>query len=56
MWAHSREIFPALLHSKISHSWMGFVAYTFDQLPHVGAIDGLLAGYLIVALIRPEKF
>jgi glycine/D-amino acid oxidase-like deaminating enzyme len=35
------EIFPALRETKISHSWMGFVAYTFDTLPHVGKQDGI---------------
>lgn len=34
-------IFPQLKQSKISHSWMGFVAYTFDTLPHIGTQDGL---------------
>ena len=33
------EIFPELASARISHSWMGFIAYTFDHLPHVGAID-----------------
>ena len=27
--------------SAISHSWAGFVAYTFDEMMHVGARDGL---------------
>ncbi len=36
-----RQIFPQLEHTKISHSWMGFVAFTFDSLMHVGAEDGL---------------
>jgi glycine/D-amino acid oxidase-like deaminating enzyme len=35
------EIFPALREVKISHSWLGFVAYTFDHLPHIGVIDGI---------------
>ena len=35
------EIFPEVRDVKISHSWMGFVAYTFDKLPHVGVRDGL---------------
>lgn len=35
------EIFPELREVRVSHSWLGFVAYTFDQLPHIGAIDGL---------------
>ena len=36
-----REIFPEVASARISHSWMGFVAYTFDKLPHVGVQDGL---------------
>jgi glycine/D-amino acid oxidase-like deaminating enzyme len=35
------EIFPQLRGSRISHAWMGFVAYTFDTMPHIGQIDGL---------------
>ena len=35
------EIFPELSEVKISHSWMGFVAYTFDTLAHTGQQDGL---------------
>jgi glycine/D-amino acid oxidase-like deaminating enzyme len=34
--AHMTSIFPDLAASRISHSWMGFVAYTFDTLPHLG--------------------
>ena len=30
------RIFPALKNIRISHSWVGFVAYTFDEMPHVG--------------------
>ena len=32
---------------SVSHSWMGFVAYTFDQLMHTGTHDGIhyAAGY-----------
>jgi glycine/D-amino acid oxidase-like deaminating enzyme len=36
-----RRIHPELAEVKISHSWMGFVAYTFDHLPHLGVHDGL---------------
>ncbi|HEY2889130.1 MAG TPA: FAD-binding oxidoreductase, partial [Dongiaceae bacterium] len=46
--AHMTRIFPELAATKISHSWMGFVAYTFDTLPHLGRMkDGLhyAAGY-----------
>ncbi len=34
--AHMTRIFPELASTKISHSWMGFVAFTFDTLPHIG--------------------
>jgi glycine/D-amino acid oxidase-like deaminating enzyme len=30
------RIFPELAASRITHSWLGFVAYTFDTLPHLG--------------------
>ena len=30
------EIFPDLAGIRLSHAWTGFVAYTFDRLPHVG--------------------
>ena len=35
------KIFPQLQDIKISHSWMGFIAYSFDALPHIGQHDGL---------------
>tara|TARA_B110000285_G_scaffold234963_1_gene313933 strand:- start:2981 stop:4267 length:1287 start_codon:yes stop_codon:yes gene_type:complete len=35
------RIFPELAHTKISHSWMGYVAFTFDSLMHAGEVDGL---------------
>src|SRR5690606_280922 len=28
-------IFPQLCETRITHSWVGFVAYTFDTLPHL---------------------
>ena len=34
-------IFPELKDVRISHSWMGFVAYTFDELSHIGKHDGV---------------
>ncbi len=39
--ASMTRIFPELAETRISHSWMGFVAYTFDKLAHMGARDGL---------------
>ena len=40
-------IFPELATTRISHSWCGFVAYTFDELMHAGVQDGVhyAAGY-----------
>ena len=40
-------LFPELRTTRISHSWMGFVAYTFDEIPHIGTHDGVWfsAGY-----------
>ncbi|TNF86776.1 MAG: FAD-binding oxidoreductase [Gammaproteobacteria bacterium] len=35
------RIFPQLEDVRISHSWMGFVGYTFDTLPHLGMHDGI---------------
>lgn len=35
------RIFPELRDYKISHSWMGTVAYTFDELAHTGTHDGV---------------
>ena len=34
-------LFPELATTRISHSWTGFVAYTFDTMPHLGAVDGV---------------
>jgi glycine/D-amino acid oxidase-like deaminating enzyme len=34
-------IFPSMRDAHVTHSWMGFVAYTFDTLPHVGKQDGI---------------
>ena len=34
-------IFPQLRSAAITHAWAGFVAYTFDTLPHLGQTDGL---------------
>ncbi len=33
--------FPQLADARISHSWMGFVAYTFDEMPHLGKHEGV---------------
>lgn len=35
------RIFPQVAQTKISHTWSGTVAYTFDKLPHAGVQDGV---------------
>jgi glycine/D-amino acid oxidase-like deaminating enzyme len=35
------ETFPELRDSRITHAWTGFVAFTFDGLPHIGVQDGI---------------
>lgn len=35
------KLFPELAATRISHSWVGFVAYTFDTLAHMGRHDGI---------------
>jgi glycine/D-amino acid oxidase-like deaminating enzyme len=36
-----RRIFPQLDAVRITHAWSGTVAYTFDQLPHLGSFAGV---------------
>lgn len=33
--------FPDLAETQITHAWMGFVGYTFDEMPHLGAQNGI---------------
>ncbi|MEO0992086.1 MAG: FAD-binding oxidoreductase, partial [Pseudomonadota bacterium] len=35
------RIFPELADYGLTHSWMGTVAYTFDELAHTGVHDGI---------------
>jgi glycine/D-amino acid oxidase-like deaminating enzyme len=35
------ETFPELRDTRITHAWTGFVAFTFDGLPHIGVEDGI---------------
>jgi glycine/D-amino acid oxidase-like deaminating enzyme len=35
------RIFPQLKSVRVSHAWVGWVAYTFDTLPHLGQHDGI---------------
>lgn len=40
-------LFPELKGVRVTHSWAGFIAYTFDHLPHMAEQDGIhyAAGY-----------
>jgi glycine/D-amino acid oxidase-like deaminating enzyme len=35
------RVFPQLQSVRLTHAWAGWVAYTFDTLPHLGGQDGL---------------
>jgi glycine/D-amino acid oxidase-like deaminating enzyme len=35
------RIFPELARTRVSHAWHGLVAYTFDELMHIGRHDGI---------------
>jgi len=39
--AELARLFPDLAATRISHSWAGFVAYSFDTLAHVGRHEGI---------------
>jgi glycine/D-amino acid oxidase-like deaminating enzyme len=34
-------ILPQLRRAHITHAWAGWVAYTFDELPHLGVQQGI---------------
>lgn len=35
------KLFPQIGDVKVSHSWMGYVDFTFDSMPHLGKQDGI---------------
>jgi glycine/D-amino acid oxidase-like deaminating enzyme len=35
------QIFPELREVELDYAWVGWVAYTFDTLPHLGCRDGI---------------
>ena len=35
------ERFPQLAGVRVTHNWMGNLAFAFDQLPHMGEMDGI---------------
>lgn len=52
------DVFPELEQTRITHSWSGFVAYTFDHSPHLGQHDGLYyaMGYCGSGVARASFF
>jgi len=39
------EIFPQLSDIPLTHSWTGKLGVSFDQMPHIGVIDGIYYAY-----------
>jgi glycine/D-amino acid oxidase-like deaminating enzyme len=35
------ECFPEMRDVRVTHAWTGYVAFTFDWLPHIGVQDGV---------------
>lgn len=35
------SVWPGLAEVRLTHSWKGFVAFTFDSVPHVGQLGGV---------------
>jgi glycine/D-amino acid oxidase-like deaminating enzyme len=52
------DVFPELDKTRITHSWSGMVAYTFDHAPHLGEQDGLFfaLGYCGSGVARSSFF
>ena len=52
------DVFPELDQTRITHSWSGLVAYTFDHAPHLGNQDGLYyaMGYCGSGVARSSFF
>jgi glycine/D-amino acid oxidase-like deaminating enzyme len=52
------ELFPQLEKTRITHSWSGLVAYSFDHVPHLGQHDDLFyaLGYCGSGVARSSFF
>ena len=48
-------VFPELAGTRISHSWCGFVAYTFDELMHVGGTRACTTRWAIAARVSAPR-
>ena len=38
---HMRRVWPAMRGVRLSHTWKGQIAFTFNHIPHMGSRDGL---------------
>lgn len=47
LYRRMTALFPQIAEIRITHSWTGNTAYTFDSLPHIGVHDGIhyVAGF-----------
>lgn len=41
LYKQMTDTFPELRGVKVTHAWTGYVAFTFDGLPHIGVQDGV---------------
>jgi glycine/D-amino acid oxidase-like deaminating enzyme len=41
MTSQMHAIFPQLQKVEVEYSWMGYVGYTFDQMPHIGQLGDI---------------
>ncbi len=39
--AHACGVWPELRGVRLTHTWKGMIAFTFDHVPHMGSTDGL---------------
>lgn len=39
------EVFPQLKGIRMTHTWSGYVGYTFDKMPHIGRDNGIHYAY-----------
>ena len=38
-------VYPQLTGIPITHTWSGYIGYTFDKMPHIGCINGIHYAY-----------
>lgn len=39
--AHACNVWPELRGVRLTHTWKGMIAFTFDRVPHMGSTEGL---------------